>query len=74
MHTIVTCDYPPTQLHHPVAVVSGSQDSPPIEGQLITYTCPPGFILTGPSMAICMGNREWEPGPEEVDCLGNYLL
>jgi hypothetical protein len=55
-------------------VVSGSQDSPPIEGQLITYTCPPGFILTGPNMSVCMGNREWEPDPGEVDCIGNYLF
>jgi hypothetical protein len=71
----VTCSYPPTQLlHHPVVVVSGSQDRPPIEGQFITYTCPPGFILYGPNMSICKGNREWEPDPEEVDCIGDYLL
>ena len=71
-HT-VTCDYPLTQsLHDPVIVVSGSQDSHPlIEGQFITYTCPPGFILTGPNMSICMGNREWEPDPGQVDCIGN---
>ena len=71
-HNTVSCDYPPTQsLHDPVVVVSGSQDSPPIEGQFITYTCPPGFILTGPNMSTCMGNREWEPDPGEVDCIGN---
>ena len=71
----VTCNYPPTQsLHDHVAVVGGSQDSPPIEGQFITYTCPPGFILTGPNMSTCMGNREWEPDPGEVDCIGNYQL
>ena len=71
----VTCDYPPTQLlHHPIVLISGSQDSPPIEGQFITYTCPPGFILTGPNMSTCMGNREWEPDPAEVDCIGNYQL
>ena len=42
MHDVmrtVTCNYPPTQsLRDPVAMVSGSQDSPPIEGQSITYT------------------------------------
>jgi hypothetical protein len=71
----VTCDYPPTQLlQHPVIVVSGSQDSHPIEGQFITYTCPPGFILTGPNMSVCMGNREWEPDPGEVDCIGNNYI
>ena len=68
MHA-VTCSYP--LLHRPV-VVSGSQDSPPIEGQFITYTCLTGFILTGPSMSTCMGNREWEPDPGQAACIGNY--
>ena len=69
----VTCNYSPTQLLHGPVVV-GSQDSPLIEGQFITYTCPPGFILTGPNMSVCTGNRELEPDPGEVDCIGNYLL
>ena len=64
----VTCDLP---LHDPVVVVSGSQDRPPIEGQFITYTCPPGFILTGPNVSVCMGNGEWEPDPGQVDCIGD---
>ena len=64
----VTCGYPP--LHDPVAVVSGSQDSPPIEGQFVTYTCPTGFILTGPNASVCTGKREWEPDYGQVDCIG----
>ena len=72
MHNTVTCNYPPIQLQDPAVVVSGSQDSPPIEGQFITYTCPPGFVRTGPNVSVCMGNREWEPGPEKVDCIGNF--
>ena len=58
-------------INDPVVVVSGSQDSPPIEGQLITYTCPTGFILTGLNASVCTGNREWEPDPGQVDCIGN---
>ena len=74
-YNTVSCDYPSTQLlHNPVVVVSGSQDSPPIEGQFITYTCPPGFILTGSNMSICMGNREWEPDPGLVNCIGNNII
>ena len=58
-------------LRRPIVVVSGSQDSPPIEGQLITYTCPPGFTLTGPNGSVCTGNGEWEPNPGKVDCIGD---
>ena len=68
-HHAVTCDYPPTQLlHGPVGVVTGSDW---IEGQFITYTCPPGFELTGPNASVCMRNGEWEPDPREVDCIGD---
>ena len=70
-HTPVTCDLPLQLLERPVIVVSGSQDSPPIEGQFITYTCPPGFILTGPNALECTGNGRWEPDPGQVDCIGN---
>ena len=52
-------------------MVSGSQDSPPIEGQFITYTCPTGFILTGSNVSVCTRNGEWEPDPGQVDCIGN---
>ena len=74
-HYTVTCNYPPTQsIHGPVAEVSGSQDNPPIEGQFITYKCPPGFILTGPNVSVCTENGEWEPDPGQVDCIGKYLF
>ena len=76
MHTLtVTCDILPIQLlHHPIVVVSGFQDRHPfIEGQSITYTCPTGFILTGSNMSVCTGNREWEPDPGQVDCIGDHL-
>ena len=52
-------------------MVSGSQDGPPIEGQFVTYTCPPGIILTGPNASVCTGNGEWEPDPRDmVACIG----
>ena len=71
IHT-VTCDYPLTQLHHPVvvAMVSGSRDRPLIEGLFITYSCPPRFILNGPNISTCMGNGEWEPDPGQMECIG----
>ena len=60
-------------LNDSVAVVSGSQDSPPLEGQLIIYTCPPEFMQTGPNASVCTGNGEWEPDPGQVDCIGDYV-
>ena len=70
----VSCDHLPIQLlHGNVIVITGSQDYPLIEGQSITYTCPPGFVLTGPNASVCMGNREWKPDPGQVECIGNYI-
>ena len=50
---------------------TGSQDYPLLEGQVITYTCPPGFVQTGPNASVCTGNGEREPDPGAVDCIGN---
>ena len=68
----VTCDLPTQLLNFLVTVVNESQDNPYIEGQFITYTCPPGFVLTGPNTSVCTGIGEWEPDPGHVICIGNY--
>ena len=47
-------------------------DSPLIVGQVIAYTCPHGFILTGSNASVCTGNGEWEPDLGEVECIGDY--
>ena len=70
IHAVI-CDLPNHLLHDPVVMVSGSQDSPPIEGQIITYTCPTGFILDGSNMSVCNENGEWEPDPGVLDCIGD---
>ena len=41
-----------------------------LEGTNITFICPPGLVLTGPSRSTCMGNGEWEPNPNDVECKG----
>ena len=71
-HITVTCDHLPIQLLYGNAIVVAGSDSPPIEGQFITYTCPTGFVRMGPNASVCTGNREWEPDPGQVECIGNY--
>ena len=74
-HIAVTCDHLPIQTKlNNVNVVTRSQNSPLTEGQFITYTCEPGFILTGPNASVCTENGEWEPNPGEVDCIGMLQL
>ena len=70
LHT-VACDLSKHLLHDPVVMISGSQESPHREGQVITYTCPTGFILDGSNMSVCNENGEWEPDPGELDCIGD---
>ena len=55
-------------------IIDYTHYSPPIEEHFITYTCPPGFVMTGPSTSVCMGNGEWEPDPGKVECIGDNLL
>ena len=69
---VVACGHPPTQLLQDSSVVTVTEsDTPKTEGQSITFTCPFGFILTGPNASECTGNGEWEPDPEQVDCIGD---
>ena len=43
---------------------------PALEGQTITFICPPGQILNGSNQSTCMGNGKWEPDPRDVECTG----
>ena len=48
--------------------------NPALEGATLTFSCPPGKILTGPNTTTCMENGEWEPDPtvEAMKCVGEY--
>ena len=45
-----------------------------IEGTTITFGCSPEYILIGPNTTTCMGNREWEPDPREVECKSMWAM
>ena len=47
---------------------------PAVEGTNVTFSCPPGLVLTGPNTSTCMRNGEWEPDPQYLKCLGDYKL
>ena len=42
---------------------------PITEGTTAIFSCPLGQILTGPNVSVCMGNGEWVPDTEEVQCV-----
>ena len=42
----------------------------PVEGNTITFMCPPGLELVGPNSATCTRNGEWEPDPRGLMCTG----
>ena len=44
-------------------------DGLPLEGSTITFSCPPGMELIGPSLATCMENGEWEPDLSGLMCI-----
>ena len=48
-------------------------EDPALERYNITFTCPPGLVLTGPSATACMGDGEWEPDPRLAECKGEAI-
>ena len=51
------------------ALAVGYED-PALEGQNITFTCPPRQMLNGSNASSCTGDGEWEPDPRKVECTG----
>ena len=39
-----------------------------LKGDMVTFICSSGLILTGPNISTCMGNGKWEPDPREIAC------
>ena len=56
-----------------VRVAANQEPAVYLEGSNVTFTCPPGLVLTGPSTSRCLGNGEWEPHLQ-VTCKGAHYL
>ena len=63
----------PLELAQMYVIVEGYKD-PALEGENITFVCPPGSTLNGPNSSTCMGKGEWEPNPREVNCTSRLQL
>ena len=60
------CEYP--EVHHSVMV---QYTFPAINGSTATFNCPPGYVISGQSEAVC-SNGEWIPDPRNVECIGKH--
>ena len=60
----------PDTLFNGTDVIADCYEDPALEGYNITFTCPPGLVLTGPNATMCMGDGEWEPDPRLAKCKG----
>ena len=41
---------------------------PVLEEAVLSFDCPPHYVLVGPNTTVCIGNGEWKPDPREVKC------
>ena len=57
------------QIDNSIVIIMDYTD-PALEGANVTFSCPSGLVLTGPSVATCMTNGKWEPDPGDVMCKG----
>ena len=73
---IVNCGHPGLvpRANNSLPRVEGYDDLPVRKGTNISFSCPPGKVLIGPSWATCTENGEWEPDLWLSDpmCKGNY--
>ena len=70
----VSCGYPVNQTDDSSVKVKSYTDHPALEGTNITLSCPPGLLLKGPNISMCMRNGEWDPDPKKVECTGNNII
>ena len=68
LYNIANCGHPETESYYSVNDSRSvpnieDYDGLPVEGTTVTFSCPPGLVLTGPSSVTCTGNGRWQPDP-----------
>ena len=69
----MTCDHPfqdKVSLNNNDSIIIDGYMDPALVGAVLSFDCPPQYVLVGPTTTTCMGNGEWEPDPREVKCKG----
>ena len=64
---LAKCGYP--TIKNPVNVKGYDDGLLANVGTIINFTCPSDLSLIGPSSATCTRNGEWEPDPQDVECI-----
>lgn len=68
--SLAKCGYP--TIKNPVKVKGyddGNDGLLANVGTIINFTCLSDLSLIGPSSATCTRNGEWEPDPQDVECI-----
>ena len=61
-------ELPPILNNDSVPSIVNYHDGLPVEGNTITFNCPPGLVLIGPNSSTCADNGEWEPDFSGLMC------
>jgi hypothetical protein len=56
------------------SVTVSLDNDPAVVGTNATFSCLPGQGFTGPIVSTCVENGEWEPDPQDVECIGDSQL
>ena len=46
-------------------------NDPALVGTNATFNFLPGQVFSGPIMSTCTENGDWEPDPQQVECIGD---
>ena len=63
---IAKCSYPIVEER----VFVTEYSDPALEGDSVTFGCPPGLIMVGSNTSTCMENGQWNPDPATATCKG----
>ena len=58
------CENPAPPCHGSITVYTST-----VEGTTLTFQCDEGYSPTGEMTTTCTANGQWEPNPEDTECM-----